>query len=445
MKTLTLLIGIIVILTVLGSPVLAISNSDLISQYQTGGFWEPITPTPTQTPFWKGETGSISVWSDPKGAKVYLNGQFKGTTGTMPIIISGVEVTYPFCDTVKSHHIKLTKIGYQDYTTMITVTAGETTSIVATLTPISLPSFVVPPTAIPTTVPTTVPTTIPTTVPTIVPAGQLPLFIRTGTVSVSSTPTGARVYLDGVDRGTTPTTITGVSTGMHKLKVTLSGYEDYSTGVVVQSGKTATVSITLLRPVILEYENISDIPSKKPNVYLYSDRDLTARVRLAPEEAITVSEPAYQPGKGWRAEVRNGSLNGAGDFLFYEALVPDSGWQKKEGYVIRASYREQDMAFMLGEYEFNEKETVEFIDYWASHLLEDVDYVFYPQETDAVDRVMPLYISPKPDEVMRIWFYAEPVESAPEPVTCPEKIVREGFYVVEWGVMIRDEGKILPG
>jgi hypothetical protein len=184
----------------------------------------------------------------------------------------------------------------------------------------------------------------------------------------------------------------------------------------------------------------ADLPPKgKPNIYLYSDRDLTAQVRLAPENAITVSEPTYQPGKGWRAEIRNGSLNGTGDFLFYEARGSDFEWQKKEGHIIRAAYREQDMAFMLGQYGFNEKETTEFIIYWSCHLVGDVDFVFYPQETEAVNQDMPLYISPKPDNVMRIWFFAEPLGSAPEPVTHPEKIVREGFYVVEWGVIIQNE------
>jgi hypothetical protein len=181
----------------------------------------------------------------------------------------------------------------------------------------------------------------------------------------------------------------------------------------------------------------NDIGVGKPNIYLYSDRDLIAQVQLAPEEDITISEPVYQPGKGWRAEIRNGSLNGIGDFLFYEGLVPDSGWQKEEGYVIRAEHREQDMASMLGHYNFNDKETVEFIDYWSQHLANGVDYVFYPQETGAVDRVMPLSISPEPDYVMRIWFYAEPLVSTPEPVKSTDKIIREGFYVVEWGVMIR--------
>ncbi len=186
----------------------------------------------------------------------------------------------------------------------------------------------------------------------------------------------------------------------------------------------------------------NDIGVGKPNIYLYSDLDLMAQVRLTPEEDITISEPMYQPGEGWQAEIRNGSLNGNGDFLFYEGMVPDSGWQKEQGYVIRADCREEDMTFMLGQYNFNEKETVEFIEYWSQHLAEDVDYVFYPQETGVVDQVMPLNISPEPDHVMRIWFYAEPFVSAPQPVTSPETIVREGFYVVEWGVIIKDKYRI---
>jgi hypothetical protein len=181
----------------------------------------------------------------------------------------------------------------------------------------------------------------------------------------------------------------------------------------------------------------ADLPSKKPNIYLYSDRDINAQVKLRPEKAITVSEPVYQPGLGWQAEIRNGSLNGKGDFLFYEAVVPDDVWQKKEGYVIKVISREHDMASMLGQYGFNDKETTEFIEYWVLHLDEDVDYVFYPQETGAVDQVMLLSITPKPDHVRRIWFYAEPLMTIPELVISPEEIVRDGFHVVEWGVMIR--------
>ena len=329
--------------------------------------------------------------------------------------------------------------------------------------------------------PTPTPTVIPTTVPTTTPTGT-----GTGTIRVSSLPSGANVYLDGEYKGVTPEpipstgsgryikgaikegmlTLNGIPAGYHQIKLTKEGYGDWSIRlVVVTEGETTSVDAYLIQipsvwksqsiPSIEEllgptggyfpgssYSNDLDsyaqnVPSKgKPNIYLYSDRDLVARVRLAPEFAITVSEPVYQPGKGWLADIRNGSLNGNGDFLFYEALGSDFPWQKKEGYVIRAAYREQDMAVMLGQYGFNEKETLEFIEYWSSHLIGDADFVFYPQETDAVNQDMPLYIRPKPDHVMRIWFYAEPLVSAPEPVTHPEKIVREGFYVVEWGVII---------
>jgi hypothetical protein len=36
--------------------------------------------------------------------------------------------------------------------------------------------------------------------------------------------------------------------------------------------------------------------SGKPNIYLYSDQDLNARVRLAPKYAVTISDPVTGPG-----------------------------------------------------------------------------------------------------------------------------------------------------
>jgi hypothetical protein len=378
-------ICILLVLAIVCPPALAINKSDLISFYKGQSVPATLAPTPTptpQTPSWVvaptptpihqvQPVGSISVISDPVGALVYLDGSFKGFT---PITITGVSPTYGYFDGTgyistrigdHPHQIKMTKIGYQEYTISdVLVTEGKTTSVSAALTPVSATK------TLPIT-PTAAPTQAPTTAPTI------------------------------PDSHINPDVIFG----------------------------------SIVKPPINPY--VPDLPSKKPNIYLYSDLDLTAQVGLEPEQAITVSEPVYQPGMGWTAEVRNGSLNGAGDFLFYEALVPDGVWQKNEGYVIRAESREQDMTSMLGRYAFNGKETSDFIEYWTSHLVGDIDYVFYPQETGAVDRIMPLSISPEPDEVSRIWFYAEPLVSPPEPVTKPEKIVRDGFYVVEWGVMIR--------
>jgi len=462
MKLWTLLLGIIVIFAIVCSPVLAISKSELISQYKTGYSQELPLPSPTpapQIPSWiviptptlvypteEVRYGSISVTSEPPGAMVFLDDN-KLSRGTSPIIFNGVSAEWYPCvgciGYLGNHHIKVTMAGYQDYTTHVIVKEGTTTPVSAILIPISVrdPLPIPPPTS----------------------------KTGTGTLLVTSNPMGAKVYLDGEYKGVIPDpaarirpsladylTLTGIPAGLHQLKVTKEGFWDYSASVVVNGGETTTVIAYLFSPSLPRFDSAggpkkyffypeltpsaTDLPSKgKPNIYLYSDQDLTAQVRLAPEYAITVSEPVYQPGKGWRAEIRNGSLNGNGDFLFYEALGSDFEWQKEEGFAIRAASREQDMAFMLGQYGFNEKETLEFIDYWASHLTEDVDFVFYPQETAAVNQDMPLYITPKPDHVMRIWFCAEPFVSAPGPVVNPETIIREGFYIVEWGVIIDDE------
>lgn len=415
MKTWLHCIGCLLILALFCSPGLAIATSELLlpseaqtvpGQEYTGSYGYLVKPFPTTAPIGTTWTGTLVVTSTPIGAKVSLDGVERGVT---PISITGVSGGF--------HQLTVSREGYEDYSTRVTIWPGKTATVHVTLK--------VPP------APTTVPTPVPTTVPTPLPTGTT----RTGTLVVTSFPTGpATVFLDGVERGITPVIITGVSEGLHQLEVSREGYEDYSTTVRIRSGKTTYVPVMLSQLRFRE-----DTSVDKPNIYLYSDRDLTARVRLVPEHAITVSEPVYQPGKGWQAEVRNGSLNGAGDFLFYEALVPNSGWQKNEGYIIRAAYRLEDLASMLGQYGFNEKETSEFIEYWAGRLHGDVDYVFYPQETGAVDKVLQLHITPEPDQVSRLWFLIEPLAGAPEPVQSPETIIRSGFYVVEWGGMIQDE------
>ena len=68
----------------------------------------------------------------------------------------------------------------------------------------------------------------------------------TGSIRVTSTPTGARVFLDGTDKGlNTDCTLTKVSTGSHSLKLVMTGYTDFLTTVNVTTGQTATVSATL--------------------------------------------------------------------------------------------------------------------------------------------------------------------------------------------------------
>ena len=76
-----------------------------------------------------------------------------------------------------------------------------------------------------------------------------------GSIQVSSSPTGAQVYLDGSDTGsTTNTTLTNVSPGSHTIDLVMEGYEDDQVFVSVTAGQTASVSVTLTEPTITVIE-----------------------------------------------------------------------------------------------------------------------------------------------------------------------------------------------
>ena len=67
----------------------------------------------------------------------------------------------------------------------------------------------------------------------------------TGSISVTSTPSDAKVYLDDMYKGKTPHTITNVPAGIHTINLTLTGYLDWSTNVQVRAGETSYVLATL--------------------------------------------------------------------------------------------------------------------------------------------------------------------------------------------------------
>jgi len=66
-------------------------------------------------------------------------------------------------------------------------------------------------------------------------------------VYVTSTPSGAAIWLDGVNTGqVTPATLLGVPEGIHQLVLILTGYQDWGQSVVVTTGQTAPVSAVLI-------------------------------------------------------------------------------------------------------------------------------------------------------------------------------------------------------
>ena len=75
------------------------------------------------------------------------------------------------------------------------------------------------------------------------PSGQT---VTTGGLSVLSTPPGASVVLDGIDRKTiTPAALSGVVPGTHTVILHLAGYVDGQQNVMVKAGTTSTLQVVL--------------------------------------------------------------------------------------------------------------------------------------------------------------------------------------------------------
>ena len=66
----------------------------------------------------------------------------------------------------------------------------------------------------------------------------------TGSIEVHSTPEGAEVYLDGAFVGNAPATLK-LAPGQHTIRVTQSGYKDWSREIAVQAGSDAHLSASL--------------------------------------------------------------------------------------------------------------------------------------------------------------------------------------------------------
>jgi hypothetical protein len=66
-----------------------------------------------------------------------------------------------------------------------------------------------------------------------------------GSLSVTTDPAGAVIYIDGIKQGISPATIPGITPGSHTLLMRIEGYEDLSLPVVITAGKTQYYSSAL--------------------------------------------------------------------------------------------------------------------------------------------------------------------------------------------------------
>jgi len=169
-------------------------------------------PTPTPTPAY----GSIVITSEPTGANVYLDNTIRGIS---PVTLTSIANGY--------HTVLLRLDGYEDYTRAVTVMAdAPQVNAVLSGKSATVTTYITPAGTV-------------TTMDRVTSTSQPTMQAGTGSLSVTTTPPGALVYIDGKMKGITPSTIPGLSPGTHTIKIILDGHQDLETTTEISGGTTS--------------------------------------------------------------------------------------------------------------------------------------------------------------------------------------------------------------
>lgn len=198
-------------------------------------------------------------------ANTYIDGLTLSPAGTAQV--QGYDANW-YMATPGTHSIFITSTGYINYISSINVCSGKVSYVyydkashvaidswVDTTTETNVPATtaVLSTTAFPSTTATPPTTTL---------AGQWQStdygIIKgalgtqassgsVGSLSVSTDPSGATVYIDGIQIGISPVIISGIPADTHTLLLKMDGYQDLSLPIVISAGTTHSYSSAMLK------------------------------------------------------------------------------------------------------------------------------------------------------------------------------------------------------
>jgi len=174
---------------------------------------------------------------------------------------------------------------------------------------------------------------------------------------------------------------------------------------------------------------------KKPAIYLYPEEDSQISVVLDINGRIIKDIPEYN--NGWDVFVtKDGLIENRYDYLFYENTLEEIALPE-EGWVVAGEDLYSWFDINLPKLGLNEKERIQFKEYWLYELTDSEYYEVKLFDIDFLNENMDLIISPEPDTEIRLIFSFRPVDTYYE-IDAPGIVTpdREGFTVVEWGGVV---------
>lgn len=217
-------------------------------------------------------------------------------------------------------------------------------------------------------------------------------------------------------------------------------------------GKDLNTNPTATNSMQLKTFNIRTIypwgwwsPECKPAIYLYPTQTTDVNVKVDPVGFLTYTDPIYPEETGWNITSHpNGQIDYQGKqypYLYYESKINDQAIEiPKTGYVRK--YQDLPKLYdqilpLLG---LNAQEIKDYKEYWQKYLPEAPYYFVGVMTEKNIDQIEPMTITPQPDTVLRVRLYYQRLE---EPRWVAEPLLtskpRQGFSVVEWGGMVKND------
>lgn len=194
------------------------------------------------------------------------------------------------------------------------------------------------------------------------------------------------------------------------------------------------------------YQDQDNQIKRKPVIYLYSENDLTASIRLDPKGEFTFTYPEYNAGWNVRVNKSGGitdlTTNKNYPYLFWEAKSKNLFYQMKqntlEGFIINTDSTIHFLEDKLTALGLNATEQTDFITFWGP-ILQKEQFALIQFLVDDVyqSTIAELQITPRPDVMRRVYILCSPLkDSAVGMKVVPQEFKsfeRFGFTVVEWG------------
>jgi hypothetical protein len=101
----------------------------------------------------------------------------------------------------------------------------------------------------------------------------------TGSINITSIPSDAKIYLDGILKGKTPLNLPAIPTGTHTLKCTLDFYQDWEKRIEIKPHEFSNFSVALMPKIVASPKPKTPTPAAQPSPVISSSGSIQPSIQ----------------------------------------------------------------------------------------------------------------------------------------------------------------------